>query len=264
MNKWNCNVIKDLLPSYTDGICSEDTCSIVEEHLAGCPDCQKAWKAMKEAEIATDGLQDREMDYMKKVKRHFAGKNTAGFAMFAGLVLAGILFPVFLRMHIPLRMFYVLMPVLMAAACFMLPDDAAKKAADGGKHHGYRFCVAGMVLIGYTIAVEFLCLEWAMEIDAGAAGPVVERMALAGIAAQVILIIAAARDSLKTGESRILPVNMGIVGCFLSLAFISMLYRMDSWETFATVRMEAFLVLGGEGILMAAGMWIVDRIRKRG
>jgi len=35
-----CNVIKDLLPSYVDGICSEDTIEIVEEHLHNCKECK--------------------------------------------------------------------------------------------------------------------------------------------------------------------------------------------------------------------------------
>ena len=35
-----CNVIKDLLPSYVDGICSEDTIEIVEEHLHSCKECK--------------------------------------------------------------------------------------------------------------------------------------------------------------------------------------------------------------------------------
>ena len=263
MTKWNCNVIKDLLPSYTDGICSEDTRRIVEEHLSECPDCKRTWEVMKEAEIVTDGIQDREMDYMKKVKRHFAGKNTIGFALFAGPVLGGILILVFLRMYIPLRVFYIALPVLTAAAWFMLPDGAVKKKADGGSRHGCGFCVAGMIFIGYTAAVEFFCLEWVIEMDINMAGPVMEWMLLAGIAAQAVLIIAAAGDSLKTGGSRILPVNIGIAGCCLSLAFISILYRMDSWESLVTVRAESFFVLMGEGILMAAVSWMGNRMRQR-
>ncbi|MCL1702648.1 zf-HC2 domain-containing protein [Lysinibacillus sp. Bpr_S20] len=35
-----CNVIKDLLPSYVDGICSEDTVEIVEDHLRNCKECK--------------------------------------------------------------------------------------------------------------------------------------------------------------------------------------------------------------------------------
>lgn len=41
-----CSVIYDLLPLYIDGICSEESRSIVEEHLTECPDCRKKYEAM--------------------------------------------------------------------------------------------------------------------------------------------------------------------------------------------------------------------------
>lgn len=37
----NCNIIKDLLPSFIDGICSQDSCKVVEEHLQQCEECRK-------------------------------------------------------------------------------------------------------------------------------------------------------------------------------------------------------------------------------
>lgn len=36
-----CEVIRDLLPLYLDGVCSEETKKIVEEHLAECGECQE-------------------------------------------------------------------------------------------------------------------------------------------------------------------------------------------------------------------------------
>ncbi len=35
----NCNIIKDLLPSYIDEICSGDTAKAVEEHTEHCEEC---------------------------------------------------------------------------------------------------------------------------------------------------------------------------------------------------------------------------------
>ena len=39
--KYDCEVIKDLLPLYHDEICSENTKTIVEEHLQECESCRK-------------------------------------------------------------------------------------------------------------------------------------------------------------------------------------------------------------------------------
>lgn len=40
-NVINCDVIQDLLPLYEDDCCSEQTKSLVEEHLATCENCRK-------------------------------------------------------------------------------------------------------------------------------------------------------------------------------------------------------------------------------
>lgn len=39
--KYNCDIIKDLLPSYTDNICSEASRKVVEEHFKECASCRK-------------------------------------------------------------------------------------------------------------------------------------------------------------------------------------------------------------------------------
>ena len=38
MNK-DCEIIKDLIPLYVDGVCSEESKAKVEEHIEHCPDC---------------------------------------------------------------------------------------------------------------------------------------------------------------------------------------------------------------------------------
>lgn len=42
-----CEVIRDLLPSYVDGLCSARSRELVEEHLADCPECARAAEAMR-------------------------------------------------------------------------------------------------------------------------------------------------------------------------------------------------------------------------
>ncbi len=41
MKEINCNIIKDILPLYVDGVVSDDTKEIVEEHLEHCEECKK-------------------------------------------------------------------------------------------------------------------------------------------------------------------------------------------------------------------------------
>lgn len=47
MNKdMNCNIVKDLIPSYIDGLCSQDSKILVEEHIKTCPACKAVFDSM--------------------------------------------------------------------------------------------------------------------------------------------------------------------------------------------------------------------------
>lgn len=45
--KLHCDVIRDLIPSYVDGICSEKTKELVDEHLLECEECCELVKSLK-------------------------------------------------------------------------------------------------------------------------------------------------------------------------------------------------------------------------
>jgi len=47
----NCNIICDLLPSYIDGICSEDSRIAVEKHLKKCEHCGNTYNEMTGVKI---------------------------------------------------------------------------------------------------------------------------------------------------------------------------------------------------------------------
>lgn len=42
----SCEIIKDLLPLYHDGVCSNDSKALIEEHLAECDSCRAELQAM--------------------------------------------------------------------------------------------------------------------------------------------------------------------------------------------------------------------------
>jgi hypothetical protein len=43
----DCNVVKDLIPLYIDGCCSEESEIIVKEHIQGCDGCKKLLEDMR-------------------------------------------------------------------------------------------------------------------------------------------------------------------------------------------------------------------------
>ena len=54
--KLSCDVIQDLLPLYHDGVCSEESKRIVEEHIETCANCKDVLHGLRE-ETAPDAVE---------------------------------------------------------------------------------------------------------------------------------------------------------------------------------------------------------------
>ena len=72
MNELPCEVVRDLLPSYVDGLTSETTNGLLAEHLEGCEPCRAALDAMRAPGTEPEPAEgnEKEIDYLKKHRRH--------------------------------------------------------------------------------------------------------------------------------------------------------------------------------------------------
>ena len=68
-NDLSCAVVRDLLPSYVDGLTSEETTRAVKEHLDSCPQCTEACRAMSDPDQTFSTNDVKEVDYLKTVRR---------------------------------------------------------------------------------------------------------------------------------------------------------------------------------------------------
>ena len=76
--KYQCEVIKDLLPLYVDDVCSKESKKIVEEHLEICDSCKQYYNAMKSYDnniISEDKNNEILADSLQKVKKQITVKN---------------------------------------------------------------------------------------------------------------------------------------------------------------------------------------------
>lgn len=93
MNDLPCEVVRDLLPSYVDGLTSEATNKLVDGHIETCAPCRAALDAMRapEAEPEQDVAgEPKEIDYLKKNRRHNRAvvlRSIAGALLLAAAVL---------------------------------------------------------------------------------------------------------------------------------------------------------------------------------
>lgn len=69
--KITCDVIQDLMPSYVDGILSEDSQALVEEHMGTCQECRKMYEIMK-------AEQGKEQTQIRSSAAFIAGREAGG------------------------------------------------------------------------------------------------------------------------------------------------------------------------------------------
>lgn len=65
-----CDIIKDLLPLYVEGLTSKVSNEEIEKHLASCKGCETFYREMSgDIEVDLPVSEPQELDYLKKVRR---------------------------------------------------------------------------------------------------------------------------------------------------------------------------------------------------
>ena len=52
MNKINCNIVRDLFPSYLDKLTSKESDELIETHLTDCAKCKELFSTLSQKEYA--------------------------------------------------------------------------------------------------------------------------------------------------------------------------------------------------------------------
>ncbi len=101
--KHNCDIIKDLLPLYCDGVCSDASKKVVEEHLEECDGCNEVCKNLTAdslCPIIKSDEEENKVRFMKDVKNKILFKKII-FAVVAVAVTLGICFGVYRQCEVP-------------------------------------------------------------------------------------------------------------------------------------------------------------------
>lgn len=89
MTKIPCSMILDLLPTYADGLCSQQSSALIREHLCSCDNCRKALQVLQEPVEVEPSLKEKNLhsaDPLKKIRADQFYR--VGFAVLLTLVLA--------------------------------------------------------------------------------------------------------------------------------------------------------------------------------
>ena len=95
-NDLTCGVVRDLLPSYVEGLTSPESNTAVERHLSECPECAQLRTALAGAPEQAAPEDAKEVDYLKKVKRRGWRRVAAAVAVTVLLFAVGVAAKLFL------------------------------------------------------------------------------------------------------------------------------------------------------------------------
>ena len=73
-NDLGCGVARDLMPLYAEGLAGEESREALERHTAQCPDCAARLAAMTAPEEPAMDMPEREVDYLKTIRRKTKGR----------------------------------------------------------------------------------------------------------------------------------------------------------------------------------------------
>ena len=112
--KTDCDVIRDLLPLYTDEACSEKSRDLVNEHLQECPACQEVLRKLQETEIEND-LRSEKNEVIEYGIRRFKRRSAAIGSAVSGSFMIPILICLYISFAFGTSLNWIF--IVMAALC---------------------------------------------------------------------------------------------------------------------------------------------------
>lgn len=86
-----CEVIRDLLPLYVDGVVSEESRALIEEHLRECPDCSECLKLLQEDYPLSEETEFAdEAEALKRIKRRIRRSRILAVLITIGFAIAAL------------------------------------------------------------------------------------------------------------------------------------------------------------------------------
>ncbi len=145
--KYDCDVIRDLLPLYADSACSGKSREMVEEHLQECPDCRDLVSMLLETEIE-DTLGHEKESVIQYGIRQFRRRTAIVGSAVSGAVVIPVLVIAVISMIVGPTVSWV--SVVMAAFCVLAALIAVPLLVPENKLFWTfcAFCASLLLLLG--------------------------------------------------------------------------------------------------------------------
>lgn len=266
MNKINCDIIKDLIPSYVDEICSDATKQCVEEHLETCADCRQTAMLCKNNALSSEEIDQKGLDGLKKIRDKMKFQNLVLCSIFILVVYLSI-WVFAIRSNIPsfLGINGLCAVCMLANLCI---STGYKRRMKLGKA---EYMLSGISLaIDVYLAILFLYLF--KKIQAVESLPNVGLTVFANnvytqliicFGFQIAFFIYLLVCTVKHDKSYSLPICINIMGVFLLIKYLYCLLLMDSVETLISAFFREASEIAAIGILGMAASVLITKYQKR-
>ncbi len=268
MEKINCEIIRDLLPSYADGVCSEATKRCVEEHIAACDGCRQMLKTYKSQVLTGEKLERRGLDGLKKIKKKMKLQAIVCYLVLAFLVYCGI--EAFFANHTNYILFNNTTVLLVICILANLLASLGYKAKNSPGKTMYLLGAASFLLDLYFLSL-FVYLAHSLARDAQSLfgmelmriGPFLERQLILAFVAQVVFFGCNLWAILRQDKNCGWLLTLNMTGIFLMINYDIWMKHMDSFETLKAAILKDTLEPLAAGILGIAASLILTRILQK-
>lgn len=268
MSKRECDIIKDLLPSYVDEICSEASKEWIEEHLAGCEDCKRTVEMLKNTEISSRRLELESLDAGRKVIRQNLRRGMVSLGL-CFLMLLTIFFVLnyegyYGRVSMPVL--YIVLPVCMAMTWLVSRNQTKLRPVDKWDIGSAAGALVGM---GYGIIIMFYAMHCinngnlVFGLPVGKTGPAINgRLMLILVLCFGLYLVQMVR-TIKQGRAGSVAANVCLSGVFLMLGYGLYLMDLSDFEVMLwSLRSLTLLMLaiGAVGTVIFA---VIDKFSRK-
>lgn len=265
MEKVNCDIIQDLIPSYVDKVCSEASKRCVEEHLETCEACKKTVENYCNTDFATEAIEQKELDGYKKVKAEIKRQNV----MCYGFVLILAAFGVFTFQsnmnNIPTFFYYVIFSICIVGTYFLSVNQ--KNWVNIGKMD-MVLVGASTMISGFGIFLLCYCIELVSTgrlpfgIAAEKIGPFVHSLWGVLFILQLLIYGYMLVKLLRKNVDCRWILCLNLTGMFLLLSYVTLLTRTYAYENFQHdfIEMTAVILILG---MMGVGFYLFSAFQYR-
>lgn len=255
MSKINCDVVKDLTPSYLEEICSESSRQLVEEHVAECDKCRNYLQMMRQTELMSRKAEQEELDYMKKVRLHFNRKShtVAGICVSFLCFFIGLWVMPIVAGRDPFWYYYIAYPVLALVSIFLLSKADRKPQKRGMRNMAG---VAGVVGLVYSVAIVQYCIfaikqgRTPFGEDPSHIGPVLALQLGLVMIVELLLFALFVAQSIRLEESFGILPSIFLLGALLAMVFRETLHSMETPEGYQKMCGRILLVFAVEWVIV--------------